>query len=304
LVFTFTATAVYLKPVYRIAPDDHVNINEMKKINYALLIALALGLMNSCVPTRKYKTSQNELQSVRNDSANLAGKVNELQSTVALLKQQISDLNSKVADLSNKAGVLSTDAANKQSQLTKSQQELANQQKRLEQLQALMDQQKKATDEIRKKMADALVGFNSNELSVAIKNGKVYVSLQENLLFPSGSAVVNPKGKEALGKLAEVLNANTDITVDIEGHTDSIPIRTRYKDNWDLSTARAVSIVRILTTDYKVDPVRIIASGHSQYDPVQTNSTAEGRALNRRTEIILSPKLDELFKLLETSNSN
>jgi chemotaxis protein MotB len=283
----------------------HINISKMKKIPYMALIMLTgILLLNGCVPTKKYKASQSELQSVRNDSASLAGKVNELQSTVAKLNQQISDLNNKVADLSNKAGILSTDAANKQSQLSKSQQELVNQQKRLEQLQALMDKQKKAIDEIRKKMADALVGFNSNELSVAIKNGKVYVSLQENLLFPSGSAVVNPKGKEALGKLAEVLNTNPDITIDIEGHTDSIPIRTKYKDNWDLSTARAGSIVRILTNDYKVDPVRIIASGHSQYDPVQTNSTAEGRALNRRTEIILSPKLDELFKLLETSNTN
>jgi chemotaxis protein MotB len=166
-----------------------------------------------------------------------------------------------------------------------------------------MDQQRKAIEEIRKKMADALTGFKSNELTVATKNGKVYVSLQENLLFPSGSAVVNPKGKEALAKLAEVLNINPDITVDIEGHTDSIPIRGKYQDNWDLSLARAASIVRILTVDYKVTPERVIASGHSQYEPVQSNSSAEGRALNRRTDIILSPKLDELFKLLQTSSA-
>jgi chemotaxis protein MotB len=153
-------------------------------------------------------------------------------------------------------------------------------------------------------MANALVGFKSNELTVSIKNGKVYVSLQENLLFPSGSAVVNPKGKDALGKLAEVLNQNTDITVDIEGHTDSIPIHGKYQDNWDLSLARAASIVRILTTDYKVDPTRIIASGHSQYDPVQPNITPEGRQQNRRTDIILSPKLDELYKLLQTPDAD
>jgi chemotaxis protein MotB len=276
----------------------------MKKLSYLATLIMALSLLlTGCVSMKKYKASQFDLQSVRLDSASLSGKVNDLQATVAQLKQQIADLNNKVSELSSKAGQLSTDAANKQSQLTKSQQELADQQKRLEQLQALMDQQKRAINEIRKKMADALVGFNSNELTVAIKNGKVYVSLQENLLFPSGSAVVNPKGKLALGKLAEVLNTNPDITVDIEGHTDSIPIRGRYQDNWDLSTARAGSIVRILTIDYKVDPVRVIASGHSQYDPVQPNSTSDGRALNRRTEIILSPKLDELFKLLENSNS-
>ena len=195
---------------------------------------------------------------------------------------------------------MQADAANKQSLLSKSKLELINQQVKLEHLQALMDRQKKAIEEIRKKMTDALVGFKSNELSVAIKNGKVYVSLQENLLFPSGSAVVNPKGKLALGKLAEVLNQNPDITVNIEGHTDSIPIRGKYQDNWDLSLARAASIVRILTSDYNVDPVRVTASGHSQYDPVQTNSTSEGRALNRRTDIVLSPKLDELYKLLQT----
>lgn len=268
----------------------------IKSSTIFLAAALFLG---SCVPTRKFKASQEALQSVRNDSASLAAKVSNLESNVSQLKGQINDLTGQVNDLTNKAGLLSTDAANKASQLNKSQQELADQQKHLEQLQALMDQQKKATQEIRKKMADALVGFNSNELTVSIKNGKVYVSLQENLLFPSGSAVVNPKGKDALGKLADVLNVNPDITVDIEGHTDSIPIRGRYKDNWDLSTARANSIVRILTQDYKVDPVRVIASGHSQYDPVQSNSTSEGRALNRRTEIILSPKLDELYRLLE-----
>ncbi len=108
-----------------------------------------------------------------------------------------------------------------------------------------------------------LSGFNSNELTVSQKNGKVYVSLQESLLFPSGSAVVNPKGKQALATLAQVLNVNPDISVNIEGHTDSIPIRGRYEDNWALSAARATSIVRVLVNDYQVDPVRVIASGHS-----------------------------------------
>ncbi len=274
----------------------------MKKIvNFLAITATTVTLLTSCVSSGRYHASLSALESARNDSARLAGRVAQQESEIGQLKQQVGDLNKKVDDLTNRTGQLSTDAANKQSALNKSQQELAANQRRLEQLQALMDQQKRAIQEIRKKMADALVGFNSNELTVAIKNGKVYVSLQENLLFPSGSAVVNPKGKVALGKLAEVLNNNPEITVDIEGHTDSIPIRGKYQDNWDLSTARATSIVRILTVDYKVDPVRIVASGHSQYDPVQTNSTADGRALNRRTEIILSPKLDELYRLIESS---
>lgn len=277
-------------------------MREMIKV--CATVAIAIFLLSGCVPTRKYKNAEAELQSVRNDSAMQTAKIHDLQSNIAQLNQQVNDLKQQVGDLNNKTGMLSTDAANKQSLLSKSQQELASQQRRLEQLQALMDQQKQAIQAIRKKMSDALVGFDPKDLSVAIKNGKVYVSLQENLLFPSGSAVVNPKGKEALGKLAQVLNINPDITVDIEGHTDSIPIRGRYQDNWDLSVARASSIVRILTKDYQVDPMRVIASGHSQYDPVQTNSTAEGRALNRRTEIILSPRLDELYKLLESTDDS
>jgi chemotaxis protein MotB len=265
--------------------------------NHLLLLLAGSLFLGSCVSNRKFEASQRALESARSDSAMLAGKVSTLESTVSQLKAQVSSLNAQVSDLAYKAGQYSTDAANKTSQL-------AAQQERLIQLQALMAQQQKAIEDIRKKMAEALVGFNSNELTVSIKNGKVYVSLQESLLFPSGSAKVNPKGVQALGKLAAVLNANPDINVEIAGHTDSVPIRSNlYPDNWALSTARAVSIVRVLVKDYQVDPVRLIASGHSQYDPVQTNSTPEGRMQNRRTDIILSPKLDELYKLLGTPGS-
>ncbi len=284
---------------------------------FAALVA-GLAFFASCVPTKKYNAAIQALSSARYDSTRLAGRVSNLtdslakanqlaadrQNSIDSLNQAMADQRAKleksIADLKNKISDLQAESNNRQSLLSKSRQELINQQAKLEHLQVLMDKQKKAIEEIRKKMTDALVGFKSNELSVAIKNGKVYVSLQENLLFPSGSAVVNPKGKDALGKLAAVLNVNPDITVDIEGHTDSIPIHGKYQDNWDLSLARSASIVRILTTDYRVDPVRVIASGHSQFDPVQPNSTSEGRALNRRTDIILSPKLDELYRLLQT----
>jgi chemotaxis protein MotB len=243
---------------------------KVKKINLILFLS-GLILLGGCVSNGKYKASQQSLESVRADSARLANKVSSLESSVATLKTQIDSLNAQVSALSFKAGQYSSESANKSSQL-------AAQREQLIRLQALMDQQKKAIEDIRKKMADALVGFTSNELTVSVKNGKVYVSLQESL--------------------------NTDINVDIEGHTDSIPIRSNmYPDNWALSTARAVSIVRVLVKNYKVDPVRLVASGRSQYDPVETNSTPEGRTQNRRTDIILSPKLDELFKLLGTPTS-
>jgi chemotaxis protein MotB len=265
-----------------------------KAIHLLALSAVATTLfLTSCVPTRRWKASEAALAAARADSARLAQQVAQNEANIGQLKQQLGDLNKKYEDLQNQSGMT-------QNQLNQSKEQIAEQRRRLAQLQALMDQQKRAIQDIRKKMTDALVGFNSKDLTVAIKNGKVYVSLSENLLFPSGSATVNPKGKEALGKLATVLNTNPDITVDIEGHTDSVPIRGKYQDNWALSVARSTAIVRILTADYQVDPVRVEASGHSQYDPVQSNSTPDGRALNRRTEIILSPKLDELYKLLES----
>jgi chemotaxis protein MotB len=264
------------------------------KANKLLLsiLAIAMIFLSGCVAKKKYLDSQIQLRYLKNDSAQLAYKVSTLNDSIAKLQQQIKDLNNNYTQLNSSASAT-------KSQLSESQKSLQEQQQRLQQLQNLLDQQKQKAEELRKKMTDALVGFNDSDLSVTQKNGKVYVSLSENLLFPSGSAVVNPQGKDALSKLADVLNVNPDISVDIEGHTDSIPIRKKYEDNWALSTARATSIVRILVNDYKVDPVRVIASGHSQYDPVDSNSTEEGRAKNRRTEIILSPKLDELYKLLE-----
>jgi chemotaxis protein MotB len=267
------------------------------KTVHIILIALTL---TSCVAKRKLTSANATIQGLQADSARMAGQISSLQKDITqlqsegkTLEQQLADTKKQLASTSNQLQTSSKDAAGR----------IADQQKRLETLQALIDQQKKTTDDLRKKMSDALVKFNSNELSVSVKNGKVYVSLQENLLFPSGSANINVKGKEALGKLAEVLNLNPDINVNIEGHTDSIPIRGRFEDNWALSVARATSIVRILTKDYKIEPLRIVASGHSQYDPVESNSTAEGRGRNRRTEIILTPKLDELYKLIESGGS-
>ncbi|MEP6845688.1 MAG: OmpA family protein [Panacibacter sp.] len=274
---------------------------------YVIIVAtVCMVLMASCVSKKKYLESQVALRYLKYDSAQLANKVSSLNTTVSDLQNQVSDLQQKIADnqkliadLKSQNDQLSSTVSGTKTQLTKSEQELENQQKKLQQLQDLLDQQKRKSDELKKKMTDALSGFSASDLTVTQKNGKVYVSLSENLLFPSGSAAVNAQGKEALGKLAGVLNANPDINVNIEGHTESIPIRKAYEDNWALSTARATSIVRILVKDYEVDPVRVIASGHSQFDPVESNSTSEGRARNRRTEIILTPKLDELYKLLE-----
>ena len=270
----------------------------MKNSLIVLLLAVS-ALSQSCVSKKILRQSQSETAVLRKDSAEFAGKVVSLQNEITAMQSSNNELTKTINKLNDQNSSLGLQTDAQKNQLTLSQQELEQQRLRLQQLEKLLEQQKEQTKKLKAKMIEALNSFNSSELTVSQKNGKVYVSLSEGLLFPSGSAVVNPRGVDALSKLAAVLNLNPDISVNIEGHTDSIPIRGKYKDNWDLSTARSTAIVRILTSNYKVDPIRVVASGHSKYDPVDLNSNAGGRAKNRRTEIILSPKLDEMYKLLE-----
>ena len=154
-------------------------------------------------------------------------------------------------------------------------------------------------NQLNKTLANALVDFNAEELTVSLKEGKVYVSLSDQLLFSSGSATINGKGKQALAELSEVLNDNPDIRINVEGHTDNVPVvGGLYKDNWDLSLSRAATVVRALVEDYGVSPNKVTASGKSKYDPLVKNTTDEMKQKNRRIEIILSPDLGELYEML------
>jgi chemotaxis protein MotB len=259
-------------------------------ISYFTFILMAALVFPSCVAKRKYVAAMDEAARQRDHNAALSNRINQQEDSIAHLMGNVSALGNANEATAN--------------ELNMSKEQVAAQQKRLMELQRLINQQRENTEALRKRIADALVNFNASQLTVSIKNGKVYVSMQESLLFPSGSAVVNPKGKEALAKVAGVLNTTNDINVDIEGHTDSIPIHNKmYSDNWSLSTARATSIAHVLMDDYHVPPARLIASGRSEYDPVASNSTEDGRALNRRTEIILEPKLDELMDVIRSANN-
>lgn len=249
-------------------------------------------LLSSCVSSRKYKDALSREE-------NLMEQIGQLNSNANGLNAKLTDAQNENSRLINQIDAAGKNAAEMARLANMTQQQLQEEQARLTQMRQLMDQQRQAIENLRKKMTDALVNFKPEELSVFVKNGKVYVSLQESLLFPSGSAKVNPRGKEALGTLAQALNSNTDIGVMIEGHTDSIPIRGKYEDNWALSTARSTAIVRLLTDTYNVEPTRVTASGRSKYEPVDSNETPEGRAKNRRTEIILAPNLNEIMRLLE-----
>jgi chemotaxis protein MotB len=173
---------------------------------------------------------------------------------------------------------------------------------RVTELQKILDSKDSAVRALKETVSKALLGFTKDGLTVEQKNGKVYVSLEERLLFASGSTVVDPKGEEALKQLGNVLAKNTDISVLIEGHTDNVPIKGgAIKDNWDLSVLRATSVVRILEKNKGINPVRLTPAGRGEYLPLESNSTYESRKKNRRIEVILTPKLDELFEVLETN---
>lgn len=223
---------------------------------------------------------------------------------ISKLQTEKSELTTQYNDLMNEklsqAEQMNTALRLKSEALAEKERLLSEREIVLEDLQSKIARQDSVTKRLNDIIRGALLGFKSDELSVEVKNGKVYVSMSDKLLFKSASAAIETKGLEAIKVLADVLNKNNDIDILIEGHTDNLPIRTaQYRDNWDLSVARATSIVRILVDEYKIDAKRLTASGKGEFSPRANNSTPEGRAANRRTEIILSPKLDIIMNLLK-----
>lgn len=190
-----------------------------------------------------------------------------------------------------------------QSKLNKYKKELEETNSRLLELENVLHKKDSVVNALKDKVSKALMGFADMGLAVEMKNGKVYVSLDEQLLFKSGSSVVDPKGASALKKLADVLAVNKDINIMVEGHTDDVPYiaSDAIKDNWDLSVKRATVIVRILLENNNIEGNRIIAAGRSKYLPIIDSKSPDARKKNRRTEIILTPKLDELFQILESN---
>jgi chemotaxis protein MotB len=188
-----------------------------------------------------------------------------------------------------------------QDSLAKARAELALKEQRINEMQAILAQKDAEVKALKDKVANALKGFEGSGLNVYEKDGKVYVSMDDKLLFASGSWEINEQGLKAIKQLAQVLENEKDISVLIEGHTDNVPYRGsgQVKDNWDLSVMRATSVVKALLANGNIEPVRLSASGRSEYLPLDENNTPEARAKNRRTEIILTPNLDQLFQLIQ-----
>ena len=275
---------------------------KMKKRSI-LMLGVACLLLSSCVVSKKKfeiaeagrlaalysRDSLAELLGMtRTDYAILDELRNNLLNDTTLLKNSIRNYQQLVATGQNENQKLSAN--------------LKDREKTIAELQKMIAQQNQKVKDLLKSVKDALLGFSSDELTVREEGGKVYVAMSDKLLFESGKAIVNEQGREALGKLAGVLNRQTDIDVYIEGHTDNVPIKTPvFQDNWDLSVIRATSVVRILTETYGVNPLQILPCGRGEFKPVDVNTTTEGKARNRRTEIIMAPQLDKLFKMLEES---
>lgn len=255
---------------------------------------------------------EEQVANLRSDTTTLGEELRTAENELSELKASYDKLETYYNNAISNSGKLNKDLAEQQQQLLLAKEEnerlladLGEREKRVEEMEAILKAQEEAVNKLKERIQAALLSFKGSDLSVEVKDGKVYVSLAEKLLFGSGSTVVDANGKKALQQLAQAIKDQADLGIMVEGHTDDVPISRTSKymqDNWDLSVMRATSIVRILT-DAGVEPNQITAAGKGEFYPVTTNESAEGRAKNRRTEIIITPDLSELFRLIEAGNS-
>jgi len=283
---------------------------KMNLIKTLLILAVSF-LISSCVSASKYDAMvfwKDSLQTANDSLENVLSaknsNISELNNALANLKNQIARLQKELISTKDNYEKLKSQASSETGDLLSAIEILQKEKLDLETKLDAINQKLKAREDkmnqLRDKLSKALLGFADKGLTVSIKNGKVYVSLSNQLLFNSGSTEIDKKGQEALLELANVLNQQVDINVLIEGHTDNQMVRPgqKFADNWDLSVLRATEVTRYLTEKGSVDSKRIISSGRSEFYPVETGDTPEVRAKNRRTEIILTPKLEEIYELI------
>jgi len=242
----------------------------------------------------KWNQTSVSLNRSRDSVARAIKEIQTLEKEFALLKEN-SDF--KIQESIAKNNTLLKQIALKET-------ELQSRAARVNQLEQIIQDQKKALNDLKERLSNALLNYKGKGLTVEQRNGKVYISMENKLLFKSGSWVVEAEGKQALEQLAKVLEENPEIAILIEGHTDDVPFTANgaLESNWDLSTKRATAVVQILLKNTQILPQNLTAAGRSEYLPIAPNSSAEGRAANRRIEVVLSPSLDEITALLEANN--
>ena len=278
----------------------------------AALLLLLAGVACACVSNKKFN-------SMKAEALRLDGELNSANTRIDDLTRRNDTLTAKNLRLVSDSTRLymsytalqeryqklladgSAETARMLKELETSQMALNERSRRVNELEAMLRSREEAINAIRRKVTDALTGFDGKGLSISIKNGNVYVSMDDKLLFRSGSFEIDPNGARAVHDLATVLAQNPDINGMVEGHTDDVPYRPngQLRDNLDLSAKRATTVVRLLLENKGIAPSRIIAAGRGESLPVASGKTSEARAKNRRTEIILTPKLDELMQLMQ-----
>ena len=281
----------------------------MKKLLIIGLVALSI---TSCVSNKVFNSMKAHAINLESEIASNKVSIDELNSRNQKLTdnytQAIAErdkLNSDYIFLEKQYKKLLSDGSEEASRMLKeieqTQSQLNDRMQQIEELEQLLKAREEAIMAIRHKVADALLGFEGNGLSITTRDGKVYVSMEDKLLFRSGSFNIDPEGAKAVKELGIVLGQNADINVMVEGHTDNVPYNGKGQliDNLDLSAKRATTVVRLLLSNKDIDPSRIIASGRGEFMPIDINDNSEARAKNRRTEIILTPKLDELMQLMD-----
>lgn len=278
----------------------------MKKI---VILAAISGLLitTSCVSKKKY-TELQEKQEQTQDLLNTATvKLNDclneksaLTSENQSLKSQVKSLNETSASLIKQIGDF-TDLTKKGAEnLERSLESLKEKDLTIRKLQDAVTRRDSVNLALVQSLKGAVGPMDDEDIEISVEKGVVYVNISDKLLFNSGSYQITPRAKEVLGKVAKVVNNKPDFEFLVEGHTDTVPISTGcLKDNWDLSVMRATSVVRLLQNDYGVAPARMTAGGRSEYVPVASNDTAEGRSKNRRTRIVVLPKLDQFYNMIE-----
>ncbi len=286
--------------------------NEMEKRIERLERSNSGLILDSTVRGNAYRTLTHQYDKVtelyeqllRNQEQLVAGADSESRKAMSLLLDTRQELQKKEDELLALEKRLNLERANLEAlkiRLDMQEDELIEKNKKVMELQAILNSKDSVMNALRNAVAEALVGFEGEGLTVTMKDGKVYVSLDEKLLFETARWNVDTKGQQALRSLAPVLERNPDINIMIEGHTDDVPYRGsgNIEDNWDLSVKRATAIVKILLSNSKIDPSRITAAGRGPYHPVDPGKTTDARAKNRRTEIILTPKLDVLYEIMK-----
>ncbi|QYA25757.1 OmpA family protein [Gramella sp. MT6] len=270
----------------------------MKKI--MLLSATAAILLSSCVSQKKYnelETKQRETQ----DQLNTATvKLNSCLDEKERMTTEITRLNNTNAALLNNVGDLATLSKKEAENLERSLESIKEKDLAIRSMQDAINKKDSVTLALVTSLKGALGNMSDEDIEINVEKGVVYVSISDKLLFDSGRYNITPRAKEVLGKVATVVKNKPNIEFMVEGHTDDKPISTSmFEDNWDLSVKRATSVVRVLQDDFGVEPARMTAAGRSYYIPVATNETAEGRAKNRRTRIVVLPKLDQFYSMIE-----